>query len=51
MVNVWLSTANAQTLTHYTTTEGKEWRQSSQKLSGKAAAEPVLTITGNEQGL
>lgn len=40
----------AQTYNHYTTTEGNEWQQSSQKLSGKAAAEPVLTITGTEQG-
>ena len=42
--------ASAQTFTHYTTTEGQEWQESSQKLSGKAAAEPVLTITGQEQG-
>ena len=42
--------AAAQTFTHYTTTEGKEWQQGSEKLSGKAAAEPVLTITGQEQG-
>ena len=40
----------AQTFNHFTTTEGHEWQQSSQKLSGKAAAEPVLTITGMEQG-
>ena len=39
-----------QTYNHFTTTESKEWQQSSQKLSGKAAAEPVLTITGQEQG-
>ena len=42
--------AAAQTFTHYTTTEGKEWRESKATLSGKAAAEPVLTITGQEQG-
>ena len=42
--------AAAQTYTHYTTTEGNEWQQSSQKLSKKAVAEPVLTITGSEQG-
>ena len=40
----------AQTFSHFTTTEGREWQQSSQKLSGKAAAEPVLTITGQAQG-
>ena len=42
--------AAAQTFSHYTTTEGKEWQQSSQKLSAKAAAEPLLTLTGKEQG-
>jgi len=42
--------ATAQTYTHYTTTEGHEWQQSNQKLSGKAVAEPVLTITGSEEG-
>ena len=42
--------ATAQTYTHYTTTEGHEWQQSKASLSGKAAAEPVLTITGREQG-
>ena len=40
----------AQTYTHFTTTEGNEWQQSKVSLSGKAAAEPVLTITGAEQG-
>lgn len=48
--NFQFSTLQAQTFTHFTTTEGHEWQQSSQKLSGKAAAEPVLTITGQEQG-
>ena len=42
--------ASAQTYTHYTTVEGSEWQESKASLSGKAAAEPVLTITGNEQG-
>ncbi|MBO4800888.1 MAG: glycoside hydrolase family 30 protein [Bacteroidaceae bacterium] len=42
--------AAAQRFTHYTTTEGKEWQESSQNLSGKAAAEPLLTLTGAEQG-
>ncbi|MBO4906060.1 MAG: glycoside hydrolase family 30 protein [Bacteroidaceae bacterium] len=42
--------AAAQTYTHYTTTEGKEWQQSKASLSGRAATEPVLTITGQEQG-
>ena len=42
--------ATAQTYTHYTTTEGNEWQQSKASLSGKAAAEPVLAITGNEEG-
>ena len=42
--------AMAQTYTHYTTTEGKEWQQSKASLSSKAAAELVLTITGTEQG-
>jgi len=42
--------ARAQTYTHYTTTEGSEWQQSSQKLSGKPAAEPVLIITSAVQG-
>ncbi|MBQ7495806.1 MAG: glycoside hydrolase family 30 protein [Bacteroidaceae bacterium] len=40
----------AQSFTHFTTTEGHEWQQSKVSLSGKAAAEPVLTITGLEQG-
>ena len=40
----------AQTFTHYTTTEGKEWQQSKSALSSKAAAEPVLTVSGTEQG-
>ena len=44
------SLVTAQSLIHYTTTEGSEWQQSSQKLSGKAAAEPVLTITSAVQG-
>ena len=43
-------TIQAQTFTHYTTTEGKEWQRSKASLNGKAAAEPVLTITGTEQG-
>ncbi len=42
--------ATAQTFTHYTTTEGNEWQDSKSTLSKKAAVEPVLTITGNEQG-
>jgi len=42
--------AAAQTFTHYTTTEGHEWQQGKTSLSGKAVAEPVLTITGHEQG-
>lgn len=42
--------AAAQKFTHYTTTEGNEWQQSKTSLSSKAAANPVLTITGNEQG-
>lgn len=41
---------SAQNYIHYTTTEGNEWQQSKASLSGKAAAEPVLTITGSEQG-
>ncbi len=40
----------AQTYTHFTTTEGNEWQQSKASLSGKAVAEPVLIITGSEQG-
>ena len=42
--------AAAQSFTHYTTTEGSEWQQSKASLSGKAAVEPVLKITGTEQG-
>lgn len=42
--------AAAQTYNHYTTTDGNEWKQSKASLSGKAATEPVLTITGSEQG-
>lgn len=41
---------SAQTYIHYTTTEGEEWQQSKESLSGKAAEVPVLTITGQEQG-
>lgn len=40
----------AHTFTHYVTTEGEEWQQSRASLSSKATAEPVLTITGMEQG-
>ena len=40
----------AQTFVHYTTTEGSEWKQEKTSLSSKATAEPVLTITGQEQG-
>lgn len=40
----------AQTFTHYTTTENKEWQPSKVSLSGKAAEEPILVITGKEQG-
>ncbi len=42
--------AKAQTLTHYTTTEGKEWQQSKASFSGKAVQKPILTLTGAEQG-
>ena len=42
--------ASAQNYIHFTTTEGNEWQESKASLSGKAAAEPVLTITGTEQG-
>ncbi len=42
--------AKAQTYTHYTTTEGNEWKQGKAVLSSKVTAEPVLTITGTEQG-
>lgn len=40
----------AQTFTHYTTTENKEWQPGKVSLSGKAAEEPILVITGKEQG-
>jgi len=42
--------AVAQTFRHYTTTEGQEWQESKASLSGRAATDPVLTITGQEQG-
>ena len=42
--------AVAQTFTHYTTTEGREWQQGKASLSSKAAATPLLTLTGSEQG-
>lgn len=42
--------ATAQTYTHYTSTEGHEWQKGKASLSSKATAEPVLTITGTEQG-
>lgn len=42
--------AVAQTFTHYTTTEGREWQLGKTSLSGKAATEPLLTLTGSEQG-
>ena len=41
---------NAQTFTHYTTTEQQEWQESKASLSGKASATPVITLTGEEQG-
>lgn len=40
----------AQTFTHYTTTENKEWQPGKVSLSGKAAEEPILVVTGKEQG-
>ena len=46
---VWMDAA-AQTYCHYTTTEGNEWQVSKTALGGKAAAVPVLTVTGEEQG-
>lgn len=42
--------ATAQTYTHYTTTEEREWQESKASLSSKAATEPVLTISGKEEG-
>lgn len=40
----------AQTFRHYTTTEQKEWQSTSAKLHGKAAATPLLIVTGQEKG-
>ncbi len=31
-------------------TKGREWQKSKATLSGRAAAEPVLTTAGEEQG-
>lgn len=49
-LTVVASNISAQTYTHYTTTEGHEWQQGKASLSNKAAAEPVLTLTGAEKG-
>ena len=44
------SAAVAQTFTAVTSTEGGEWRESKVKAERKAAAEPLLELTGNEEG-
>ena len=41
---------SAQTFRHYTTTEQKEWQSTSAKLHAKAAATPLLIVTGQEKG-
>ena len=41
---------SAQTFRHFTTTEQKEWLGTSAKLQGKAAASPLLVVTGQEKG-
>ncbi len=45
-----LLTAFSQSFTHFTTTDGHPWQQSKASLSGKSAAEPLITLTGQEQG-
>lgn len=46
-----LNCALAQSFTHYVTTDAQPWQTAKQvSLSGKAVAEPVLTVTGQEQG-
>ncbi len=40
----------AQTYTHYQTTRQEVWQESRVSLSRKATAEPLLAISGNEQG-
>ena len=43
--------AKAQTFNHYTTTEQQPWHTAAPVgLTGKRAAAPTLTLTGNEQG-
>ena len=41
---------SAQTFRHYTATEQKEWQSTSAKLHAKAAATPLLIVTGQEKG-
>lgn len=50
---LWLltdQTAMAQKLIHYTTVEGGKWQQEKVTLSQKPASDPLLVITGQEQG-
>lgn len=46
-----LNCAQSQTFTHYVTTDAQPWQKGKQvSLSGKAVAEPTLTVTDQEQG-
>lgn len=40
----------AQTFIHYTTTEQQEWQESKASLKGKPASQPLMTLSGSEQG-
>ena len=42
--------AMAQTFTAVCTTEGAEWKESKVKMERKAKAEPLLELSGLEQG-
>lgn len=42
---------SAQRVTHYVTTEETSWTEAKTSLSSRADTEPVLTITGEEEGV
>lgn len=46
-VSLWV---HAQKVTHYTTTQEKEWVESKAALSNKAEGKVVLTVNGSEEG-
>lgn len=49
-LTVACSTAWAQTYLHYTTTAEKAWQETKMSMKGKAAAEPLIVVNGQEEG-